>query len=66
MVARALAAAGVCALIAALVLTGRAAAILATLVAILVVLVLAGRRLELVATLAAGALPALPVRAATG
>jgi O-antigen ligase len=58
---RALAAAAVCALIVALVLTGSRGGILATLVAIIVVLVLAGRRLELVATLAAGALPALPV-----
>jgi O-antigen ligase len=59
--ARAAAAASVCVLVVALVLTGSRGGILATLVAILVVLVLAGRRLELVATLAAGVLPALPV-----
>ena len=59
--ARAAAAASICALVIALVLTGSRGGILATLVAILVVLVLAGRRLELVTTLAAGALPAIPV-----
>lgn len=58
---RAAAAASVCALVVALVLTGSRGGILATLVAILVVLVLAGRRLELVATLAAGTAPAVPV-----
>ncbi len=59
--ARAAAAASICALVVALVLTGSRGGILAMLVAILVVLVLAGRRLELVATLAAGAVPAVPV-----
>lgn len=59
--ARAAAAAAVCVLVVALVLTGSRGGMLATLVAILVVLVLAGRRLELVAILAAGAVPAVPV-----
>jgi O-Antigen ligase len=59
--ARAAAAASICVLVVALILTGSRGGILATLVAILVVLVLAGRRLELVTTLAAGALPAAPV-----
>ena len=52
--ARAAAAASICVLVVALVLTGSRGGILATLLAIVVVLVLAGRRLELVATLAAG------------
>jgi O-Antigen ligase len=59
--ARAAAAASICAVVVALVLTGSRGGILATLLAIVVVLVLAGRRLELVATLAAGAIPAAPV-----
>jgi O-antigen ligase len=59
--ARAAAAASICVLVVALVLTGSRGGILATLVAIFVVLVLGGRRLELVATLAAGAVPAVPV-----
>jgi O-antigen ligase len=59
--ARAAAAASICVVVVALVLTGSRGGILAALLAILVVLVLAGRRLELVATLAAGAIPAVPV-----